>query len=167
MWNEIAQFKPRNFKVLWYIKVNLIDIEIGTPLTKQNLHQMFDTESILWFNIVQSSWSWSITILLMAILNWFILLKSDYKSMHIKLWESSIIRILFLHYTYHSCWKFSFKILFCCFFSLLFWCRRLKKQLPLDDVTDDIVMSTSSPTFHAIKTCGISLSNETWHLITA
>ena len=35
------------------------------------------------------------------------------------------------------------------------------------DGIDDIMMSTSSPTFHALETYGISLSNETWHLIIA
>ena len=68
--------------------------------------------SILWFNNVQFSWSWLTTILLMAIHKWFGLLKSDSKSMHLKLCESSIIRILFLHYACHICWRFSFKIQF-------------------------------------------------------
>ena len=68
--------------------------------------------SILWFNDVQFPWSWSTTILLTAILKWFGLLKSDYKSVHLKLCASSIIRILFLHYACHICRRFSFKIQF-------------------------------------------------------
>ena len=68
--------------------------------------------SILCFNNIHFSWSWPTTIFFMAILKWFGLLKSDYKSVYLKFCESSIIRILFLHYACHICWRFSFKIQF-------------------------------------------------------
>ena len=42
------------------------------------------------------------------------------------------------------------------------------KNTPLfDNGIDDVMMSTSSPTFHVLETYGISLSNDTWHLIIA
>ena len=56
IWNENPQFKTKDLKGLWYIKVNLIDKEIGAQCTKQDLHPMFYMTSILWFNNVQSSW---------------------------------------------------------------------------------------------------------------
>ena len=162
--NENPQFKTIDFKVVWYIKVNLIDREIGTQVTKKDLHQMFSLMSILWFNDVQFPWSWSTTIPLTAILKWFGLLKSDYKSVHLKLCASSIIRILFLHYACHICWRFSFQLLFLrpSVSTSSSW-----KTTPLDDVINDIKTSMSSSTFHGLETYVISLSNDIWHLMIA
>ena len=167
IWNVNLQSKTRDFKVLWYIKFNLIDKEIGAQPIKQDLQQMFNMTSILWFNNVHSSWSWSTTILLTAKFNRSSLLKSDYKLMHLKLYECSIIRVLFLHCKDRSYWRFSFKIQFYYFCSRLFWCRHLEKKALLVEVINGIITSTPSPTFHALETYVISLSNDKLHLIIA
>ena len=122
--------------------------------------------SILWFNNVQFSWCWPTTIPLTVILKWFGLLKSDNKSMHLKLCESTIISVPLFHYACHICWRSSFKIVYY-FCSFQFWCRHLGKTISLDDVINDIMMSTPSPTFHALETSVTSLSNDIWHLTIA
>ena len=125
---------------------------------------MFNMTSILRFNNVQFSLSWSTTILLTAILKLFGLLKSEYKSMHLKLCESSIIRILFLHYACNICCRFSFKIQFTTSAAFCFDIIILKTT-PLNDVINDLNDVNIFPTFHALETYGISLSNDTWHFM--
>ena len=49
---KIHHLKPE-ILVLWHIKVNLIDKEIGTQLTKQYLHQAFNVKFIKIFVILQ------------------------------------------------------------------------------------------------------------------
>jgi hypothetical protein len=91
--------------------------------------------------------------------------KSINEPMHLKVCESVIDKIFFLHHANNSNWRLCLKIKFNYFCCLLFWRRHLEKQLLFDDVIYDVVTSKFSRKLRIRETYDSSLYNGIKHLI--